>query len=93
MDFRIVELHKSYSLSIRKNILTFAPVKKVVVMDPTHLDECVLFMTHNEGMLGFVRFRDEKGTHVDEQNCYYDDISLFIRVNPMQLIDGEQFQG
>lgn len=24
-----------------------------------------------------MRFGDEKGTHVDEQNCYYDDIIVY----------------
>lgn len=80
LDFRVVELRKTYGLKFGKNNVTLNSVHKLVVMPYNHLDfgdECVIFMLYNQGKLGFVRFGDEKLTRVDEQNSHYDDIIVY----------------
>ncbi|KAM1810105.1 hypothetical protein ACFX12_026911 [Malus domestica] len=78
LDFKIVELRKSYSLQFRNSInVVMACVNKVVVMDAKNLNDCGVFMIYNGGKLGFVRSGDEKWTHVDEQNSHYDDIIVY----------------
>ncbi|XP_068336893.1 putative F-box protein At1g65770 [Pyrus communis] len=78
LDFKMVELRKSYSLQFRNglNVVT-ACVNKVVVMDAKKLNDCGIFMICNGGKLGFLRFGDEKWTHVDEQNSHYDDLIVY----------------
>ncbi|RXH74950.1 hypothetical protein DVH24_029671 [Malus domestica] len=78
LDFKMVELQKSYSLQFRNslNVVT-ACVNKVVVMDAKKLNDCGIFMICNGGKLGFLRFGDEKWTHVDEQNSHYDDLIVY----------------
>ena len=59
LDFRVVELRKSYGLKYGKNNVTLNSVHKLVVMPCNHLDfgdECVMLMLYNQGKLGFVRF-------------------------------------
>ncbi|KAM5546919.1 hypothetical protein ABKV19_001443 [Rosa sericea] len=82
LEYRIVELHKSYGLKFGENNVTINSVHNLVVLPRNNLDfgdvyVCAVFMIYNEGKLGFMRFGDEKLTHVDEENSYYDDIIVY----------------
>ncbi|PRQ47289.1 putative F-box domain-containing protein [Rosa chinensis] len=80
LEFRVVELRKSYVLKFGKNNVTVKSVQRLVVMpcDFLDIDDVFgVFMVYNEGKLGFVRFGDEKLTRVDEQNAHYDDIIVY----------------
>ncbi|KAM5546920.1 putative F-box protein [Rosa sericea] len=80
LEFRVVELRKSYALKFGKNNVTVKSVQRLVVMpcDFLDIDDVYgVFMVYNEGKLGFVRFGDEKLTRVDEHNAYYDDIIVY----------------
>ncbi|PRQ47293.1 hypothetical protein RchiOBHm_Chr2g0098121 [Rosa chinensis] len=73
-------LHKSYGLKFAENNVTINSVHKLVVLPRNNLDfgdVCAVFMIYNEGKLGFMRFGDDKLTHVDEENSYYDDIIVY----------------
>lgn len=51
LDFGIVELSKSYALKYRLNDFTVDCMNKVVVLNPTHLDNFTVMMMHGEGQL------------------------------------------
>lgn len=81
LDFRVVELRKSYVVKASSTDIT-ATVQKVVVMSGSHehLDNDnahAVFMVFKKGSLGFVRVGDEKLTNVDEQNSDYHDIIIY----------------
>lgn len=80
LDFRPVELRKSYVLKFGKNShVNVKSVHRLVVMPSEFLefsDVSGIFMIYNGGKLAFVRFGDDKLTRVDE-NGHYDDIIVY----------------
>ncbi|KAL6226948.1 hypothetical protein ACLB2K_000907 [Fragaria x ananassa] len=80
MEYRIVELHKSYGLKFGENNVTINSLHKLVLLPRNHLsfgNVYAVFMIYNEGKLGFMRFGDEELTYVDVENSYYDDIIVY----------------
>lgn len=82
LEFRVIELRKSYgpSLSFGRSHLTINSVHRLVVMPRNHLDFGVayaIFMIRKDGKLEFARCGDEKLTNVDGQNSHYHDIIVY----------------
>ncbi|PRQ47290.1 hypothetical protein RchiOBHm_Chr2g0098091 [Rosa chinensis] len=81
LDFRLVELRKSYVLKDTEYVcFPVDSVQKVVVMTDEHLDidnVYAVFMIFKRGNLGFVRVGDENLINVDEQNSDYRDIIIY----------------
>ncbi|CAB4287896.1 unnamed protein product [Prunus armeniaca] len=77
LDFGIVELSKSYALKYRLNDFTVDCMNKVVVLNPTHLDNFTVMMMHGEGQLYFARFGDEKWTLLKQKDSWFDDIIAY----------------
>ncbi|XP_062012541.1 putative F-box protein At1g65770 [Rosa rugosa] len=80
LDFRLVELRKSYVLKDTEYVcFPVDSVQKVVVMTDEHLNidnVYAVFMIFKRGNLGFVRVGDENLINVDEQNSDYHDIII-----------------
>ncbi|XP_050369079.1 putative F-box protein At1g65770 [Argentina anserina] len=80
LEFRVVELQKSYVLKFGKNNVRVKSISRLVVVPCEVLefsDVFAIFMIYDGGKIGFVRFGDKKLTRVDEQNDHYDDIIVY----------------
>ncbi|KAJ7944094.1 F-box protein [Quillaja saponaria] len=75
LDYRIVQVCKSYSLKYSTGFPA-AGVKKVLFFPHsswTNVEDCMIFSIYQEGKLGFMKYGAEKWTLVDDKNfCYVD---------------------
>jgi hypothetical protein len=79
LDFRVVEVSKSYKLQYSDGS-PICGVSKVVLYPNsawTSVKDCMIFALYDGGKLGFAKYGDEKWTLVDDKNSNYDDIIVY----------------
>ncbi|XP_045787228.1 putative F-box protein At1g65770 [Trifolium pratense] len=80
MDYRVIELCKSYTIEKATPTRFSSSVIKVVFYPNspwTSVEDCVSCCVFQEGKLGFMKHGDKQWKLVDEKNFYYDDVIVF----------------
>ena len=84
LNFRILELTKSYTLKCRKyskySYVSIRGVNKVVMFPNsawTNVNDSAVFVIYNDGKLGFGKCGDKNLTLVDDQRFDYDDVIVY----------------
>ncbi|PNX72199.1 F-box family protein [Trifolium pratense] len=80
LNYRVIELCKSYSCRGRRTRWFSCKVRKVVFYPNSpwiNVKDCVAFCIFQKGRIGFIKHGAKNWKLVDHKNCNYDDVIMF----------------